>query len=397
MRRPYSTNQRTFLNRDKNYLSQSLNKKHERGISNNTKRYNQKNKISIISKDKENMMSTFNSFNRSNLRNKIFNLINEDEIEDEELKEIKRLWYDLGINKEYQNQFINLILDLNENNKKQFYSEEKKSLLNFRNLLLKLTKEISSRENNLITLKNLNNVLGTPEENINEENTINDIIKLIKTIRINSVNIISFTNKLREITYSKKEKFNLDNINSEYLYDKKYLIKMNTDIDFLEESNIKNYIDFSNYNSDTFFINCSTKSNNKLNKNKIIIPIEDDLMKAIKKAKYEIIQDIFFYNIEEKKNSNKKINNKSKLNESKTKLLKKKNKFTLSSYSNFPKIINEHKVNHHNQKYFDNSSFSKTNPKLIISKNNFYNSMNTQRSINNSNKNNISNSKEYID
>ena len=39
MRRPYSTNQRTFSNRDKNYLSQSLNKKHERGISNNTKRY----------------------------------------------------------------------------------------------------------------------------------------------------------------------------------------------------------------------------------------------------------------------------------------------------------------------------------------------------------------------
>ena len=293
--RPYSTKHRPISNRQSYNLSTSLNKKSFRGVSSYSNRNKQMNKTSIISKDKQKMNSNLKSFNKTKLRNII--LDSEYENEDEELKEIKNLWYDLGVNKEYQNQFINLIFDLNENEKKQFYNEEKKSLLNFRNQLLKLTKEVESRENNIITLKHLNNVLGTPEENINTDNIIKDIVNLIKTIRINSVKIINVTNKLREIAYVRKEKFNLDEINTQYLYDKKYFIKMNKDINFLEESNIKNYIYFSNYNSDTFFINCSTKLNNKKNDKKIVIPIDDDLMKAIKKAKFDIIQDIFFYNI----------------------------------------------------------------------------------------------------
>ena len=127
--RPYSNSQRTFSNRGKNNLSLSLNKKSFRGNSSYMQRTNPNNKILIVSKDKQKMSSTSKSFNRNKLRN-IF-LDSEYENDDEDLKEIKNLWYDLGINKEYQDQFIHMIFDLNENDKEQFYNEEKKKFSNF--------------------------------------------------------------------------------------------------------------------------------------------------------------------------------------------------------------------------------------------------------------------------
>ncbi len=276
---------------------------------------NQTNKISIVSQDKN---LTFSNTNKNT------HYIKEKEIEDEEFQSIKNLWIDLGVNEEFQNQFKNYILNLDEEGRNEIYKEEKKSLNRLRKYLLKLSKEISNRENNLNALKKLDELLDNifPEQKLSDSIN-NNIIQIIQLLRLNAVNIIKDIIKIREISNNKPGKFDLEKLNVAYLYNNNYIIKLTKDIEFLKDSNLKNIIDFSNEDFDSFFTNCSKNSNIKKNQGKIIIPIENELMQEIKQAKYYIMQDIFFNNInKEQYDFNTIDNSKKEFYKTKIKILK---------------------------------------------------------------------------
>ena len=272
-----------------------------------------------------------------------------------EFKTIKNMWNDLGVNEKYKILFSNYLIKLNQKEKIELLESEKSYLKKFRDSLLKLSKEISIREKNIQNLKLIENEL---QKNINCENKkkiesiLNEIKQLIIQIRLNSINIVNYINKIREVSsYNiNREKFNLDNINKAYKYNKNILIKMDKEMDFLKNSIIHNYFYISDLNYDTFFSNfINEEDNNNENKEKIIIPFDEGLINSIKNAKYIILQDKFLNKIEED-NNNKNQKNKHLITYKKV-ILKNKwgmdNSRTPSAKCNF-KINRDKFLNHEN-------------------------------------------------
>ena len=229
------------------------------------------------------------------------NILNENET-DEELSIIENLWDDLGVSINYQEEFKNFIKSVNnEQEKNEYLFSEKNKLRKFRESLLKLSVEISNRENNIIKLKKYNNYLEKclKEKKEIEVNFFDKISSIIKFLRINAVNIILQIEKIREKCsyYELKGKYNLNNANKSYLYDENYLINMPKTIKFINKSILFNYIETDNHSqyTDLFFSNCKniiTDDNKKLK-----IPISIELKNAINKCKYIILQDNLFNNI----------------------------------------------------------------------------------------------------
>ena len=141
----------------------------------------------------------------------------------EELSLIQIIWDDLGVSEEYQNQFLKFMKNLSEENKREFFEMEKKYLKKFRDSLFKLSKEISSREKNIEDLKKFDEIIETTfpdkEQQLNDQLLL-DIQNCIKALRVNSVNIVNYMYKIREIsTYSfQKGKYDLEKLNPAYLY-----------------------------------------------------------------------------------------------------------------------------------------------------------------------------------
>lgn len=258
------------------------------------------------------------------VRNKT-SFLKEDNLNDEEFCEIELLWDELGITDEYQDQF-ELYLDSinNYENKKKFLSIEKKNLEKIKDALLKFSKEKKTRIKNIEILKKLNN--NIKENSINGDNTVNkeflkDINDSIKAIRINSINVVNSLIKVREAftCFSIEDKINFDKINKNYLFDNNYLLKMNSELSFLKYSEIakifkKNDIE-EEENIDTFLTVYKNYKNDKNNSN----ILSKELLSAIDKCRYYILEDSFLNNIKVKKilkiktkNHVQKINNKYK-------------------------------------------------------------------------------------
>ena len=228
-------------------------------------------------------------------------ILNENET-DEELSIIENLWDDLGVSLNYQEEFKKFIKSVNnEQEKSEYLFSEKNKLRKFRESLLKLSVEISNRENNIFKLKKYISYLEkcTKEKKEIEVNFFDKISSLIKFLRINAVNIIIQIEKIREKCsyYELKGKYILNNANKSYLYDENYLINMPKNIKFINKSILFNYIETDNHarSTDLFFSNCKniiTDDNKKLK-----IPISIELKNAINKCKYIILQDNLFKNI----------------------------------------------------------------------------------------------------
>ena len=278
------------LNNSKNFSSYFTNKNFS--VNNN---YNSNNNIFNIKNEEFND----NNFNFSNLN----------ENKKAQINLIINLFEDLGVTNEYQNIFINYIINLNDEQFNKYLELEKKNLLKFRNILLNLNKEIISREENINNLKNFENVvLKTFNIGYNKLNNsiLDDIIICIKAIQLNSIKIVILMNKINKInSFSNlKGKINLDKINKNYLYNKDYLIKMNDDVQFLENSELNKYIQFNNAKLDTFFLCCNSNENNINFNNKRFIPVDDETKNSIIKCKYILSQEKIFRNIELYKNMN---------------------------------------------------------------------------------------------
>ena len=285
--------------------------------------------------NKYNIKKIGENYTQSKSTNNIFNL--NDENLNKEIELIINLWNDLGVTNDYREEYINLFQSLNEEEKELYLENEKRNLKRIRNSLIILIKEMRSREKNIQLLKKYEDIIKnncTNEKQTNNNLIILDIVNIIKNIRLNSINIINDLVKVRELSsYSiQKGKYNLNDINPLYKIDENYILRMQSDLNFLKKSIISKFIDFSNGEIDPFLICCTPKINNKKNKEKITIPINDDLNDKIKQAKYYISQDLMFSNLYPDKNylnlqkSNDLFFNYNQNNKKKTKKYIKNNK-----------------------------------------------------------------------
>ena len=212
-------------------------------------------------------------------RNKIPNLII-----------MKSLWNDLGVNPEYQKLFEIYMNDTKDEQEKiEMVNYEKNYLKKFREVLVKLSEEISNRDELISKLKKYCNQLDKytydkniyPNKiNINENemlsNLFNKIYNIIILYRISTVNIINRIMRVREISsyYELNNKWDASNIHRSYMFKKNYLLSM--------------------YNDN--------------NDKKLNLSISIELQREIIKCKYIIMQDNFLYKIKKEKRKLIKIN-----------------------------------------------------------------------------------------
>ena len=248
--------------------------------------------------------------NLPNIQSSKNNYMREDAYE-EELYLLQASWNELGITPEYRTVFINILEEASESERNSIFAQEKNNLKKFKEALLNLKKEIENRENNLTQLKKLNFMLQNTMSSGENPNSINSIlqnvISLIKNLRINAVNIVKKIIKVNQITayYASSGKFNINKIKPEYAYDAKYLFRMKNDLLFLKNSTLSNFIEMNNTEIDPFLTNCAP-SPNRIKGKKIIIPISDDMMKLIKESRYALLQETVLDNIEKENNINMK-------------------------------------------------------------------------------------------
>ena len=222
----------------------------------------------------------------------------------EELYLLQSSWNELGITPEYRSVFINLAKRVSESERSDIFMQEKINLKKFRDALLNLKKEIVNRENNLTILRKLDKALETCINNESNTNSIDPILKdsinIIKTLRLNAVNIVSKIIKVNQISayYSNSGKFDVSRIKPEYSYDPAYLFKMKNDLIFLKTSNLSTFIEMNNSEIDAFLTNCAPVSNKLGNNQKIKIPISDDLMKLITESRYALLQETVLANVD---------------------------------------------------------------------------------------------------
>ena len=233
----------------------------------------------------------------------------EEEKNDEKIinifKSIQTLWDDLGVSSEYKNKFENYIFNLNEEEIFHYLNFEKINLKRYKENIVKLSKEINIRENNIKNLKELDEFIDKNYRRENKQLTqslIKNLERIINQLRITSINIINYMNTIQEISSFRilKGKYTLNKMKKDFLYNKDYLKKMIFDLDFLKNSNLFFYFKTSPKTQiDTFFTFFSES-----------FIIGKDLLKGIYQAKYILMENNLFNAIhqDKKKIFEKKLN-----------------------------------------------------------------------------------------
>ena len=240
-----------------------------------------------------------------------------------EYQNLLQIWEETGVIKNYMKNFeiVNLN-NINEDNKDEILQIIKAEIIQmtkFKNDIIKTMKLIEKREEEIKTLKNLDkkysnfNIYLNFEDESDAKNMLDDkvikankdeieteIHKSLTSLRLKGINVVNQIRKIK-MKYSNLitiGKIDIDYLNNKYGYDKNYLIKLISDLDFLKDSNIRNLYHFSSKGQDPFLLSLSTKS------------YKTDLMSS---AKSRETPNDFFSDFEENelnsKNDNKDNNN----------------------------------------------------------------------------------------
>ena len=369
---------------------EDLNKKinSNKALDNDIKIENDNNKNNQNKTD--NLYYTFDNNNNNNFPNNINNYFMSckflftmgiDEIE--EYLEI--LWKQLCIKNNYINIFNSQKKNFDNTDELiDFLILEIENLKKFEDIMIKLSKEIESRERNIIQIKNLCEKMNenNEEDNNNKINKkiMDDFFNSIISYRVHSIKVVEYYLLFKEkiIQGNSIEKFNEENIMKKYGLIKNgcnYLIKMKNDMSFINNSKIIN-------NRENFAIFNSLKGDPFLTSLYNIIPVSREYKQRIKYCHYFIIQEIINENL--KKNNT--INNK---------LIDLNNNLNgLKDYKNYKKKKLEPIINHSNYKENTQININNTN-QIIINKNKdnseFDFSKKYNKSAINSNKNDIDN------
>ena len=216
----------------------------------------------------------------------------------EEYDKLRKIWKDAGVTDVYMDNFETVTN--NKNNSKeeilQYLKNEESQMIKFKEEMLKIVSEVIKRENDINNIKELNKkyldiktkMNINPKDEIKMEEYNNEKIKLEKDIatclsllRLHGINIVAAFKKfnMRYDHLLNAGKVDLDYLKSKYGFDKNYLIKLKTDLDFLRDTEIGEIYLFSSKGKDPFLVSLSIEQTN--NKYKTL-PISEDMMKQIK-------------------------------------------------------------------------------------------------------------------
>ena len=164
-------------------------------------------------------------------------------------KKILNLWKDLGVNYIYQSVFNKMIKNSNEKERDDYFKYEFDKLNNINNIIKLIKNDIKNRENIIFQLQSNYNNKNIQNKNFNEE-TLKQIISIFNDIRKYSLDITY------NILLLKKElgfdlSLNKYDTNKIFSFKKDYIIKINSDLDFLIDSSLNQYFTFEK--SDPFF------------------------------------------------------------------------------------------------------------------------------------------------
>ena len=316
---PYNIEKEEINNNNNEIISDmnkiSKNKKIEKSFLNDM------SNISNIKKDDEKnktdkLYYTFDNNNNNNFQTNIINYfmsckflltMSFNEIEEY----LKTLWKKMGVKLDYINIFNFQKNNFNnEEEKTDFLILEIENLKKFEEIIIKLKKEIESREKNINDIKKLTEEMKQIEESENSINTeklnnkkiMNSFFNLIISYRVHSIKVVEYYLLFKEkiVQGNFGNKFNEEFIQKKYgLLNEngiKYLLKMKNDMNFL--TNLKLY---NNKNIENIFE--SFKGDPFLSSLYNIIPVSREYKQRIKYCEYFIMQE----NLYDKKNTKKNI------------------------------------------------------------------------------------------
>ena len=281
--------------------------------------------------------------------------LKQENINDIQIGEIELLWEELGITYDYQDQFELYFSSINNIIYKNiFLLTEKNNLNKIKDALINFYQSKVKRKKYIEILKSLNNKIK--EEALLNDNRISkeivkEVINCIKSIRFNSINVVNNLIKVREALtcYSLQEKINIEILEKNFLFDNNYLLKMNSEISFLKNSEIEHIFE-KNDDEDYLDTFLTLYTDIKNNRNEIISnPISKELMTEIDKSRYYIMQDSFLIYIRNKKI----LKTKNKHRDKKFNIKKKNN--TMMTLSHLPNkdFIDVNNNNYNNNNYHD--------------------------------------------
>ena len=232
-----------------------------------------------------------------NIKKRYYNNINNNTEKNELYNKIVNLWKELGVNYVQQNIFKRISDTLNKNQKEEYFKYEFNKLYNIYNLINLIKNDIKNREN-IISQLQKNYSINKSYENLNKE-TLKQIFSILNDIRKYSIDIIYNIFKLRkEVGYDiSTGKYIEKNI---FSFGKDYILKINSDLNFLTSSTINKHIIFEK--SDPLFLKIKFNFKNNYN----FQEIKDEKKIFIIKNYENIINDEL---IVQKSNSNSNSNN----------------------------------------------------------------------------------------
>ena len=163
------------------------------------------------------------------------------------------LWNDLGVTQKYRMMFANKMLYFNDGIHSSIIDYERNSLRKIHDLIVKITNELVNRKK---ILKEIDKdiIMFQNEKNVNiNDKILNEIKQKLKILQNTSANIYIYVSNLRksmafDITNGK---FDLKKINSSYIFESNFLLKLNMELSFIRDSQVGTLLNLQN-NFDPF-------------------------------------------------------------------------------------------------------------------------------------------------
>ena len=213
---------------------------------------------------------------------------------------LKKLWDELEILKPYRNYFNYIYKELETEYKEEIYQKEIQELNRVKLNIKSLKYYIGLRLEIIQEIKELNEKLG--KELLNKNNNakeilLNEISNKIILLREQTINVCQSMKKLKEIifTINNLDKYDFDILSKKFKFDKNYLIKMKSELNFLKEGFSKYYFNIEN-DQTPFLLKASDKT--KITKEDYfirVIPLNNEIKNSIIDCIFYIHQELIAY------------------------------------------------------------------------------------------------------
>ena len=225
------------------------------------------------------------------------------------LNNLSKLWDDLAVNKNYRKLFVVIYKELDDENKEELYKKETDELNKIKSYINNLKQNIKNRINTIQELFELNIKLNTEiinKDNKSNELILNEISEKINTLRVHTINVCKSMQILKiELSGIKNlDKYDINLIGEKFNFDKNYLIKMKSELNFLKDGFSKYYFNIAN-DQTPFLLKTSEKSKISNDKDPFahLVPLDRELKDEIMECTYYIYQELIAY-------QNEKVHNK---------------------------------------------------------------------------------------